>query len=256
MLIRAVSTDQRPCKVCDAPTSLFGVVDFNRSCEEARGRHLPLSGIAIYYRKCPACGFLFTDSFDDWTEVEFKKYIYNDEYFVLDPDYRETRPAANAQFVARLFDDNKAKLHVLDYGGGNGRFGDALRTNGFPAIETYDPFAPEFSRLPNGKFELVSCFETLEHLPDPIGGIAALAGLVAEPGIVVFSTLVQPADLATQKMSWWYIGPRNGHVSLFARSSLAVAWNRLGFQTRSFNDNLHVAFRQVPDFARHLIKSS
>ena len=74
-----------------------------------------------------------------------------------------------------------------------------LRTNGFPAIETYDPFVPEFSRLPNGKFELVSCFETLEHLPDPISGIAALAGLVAEPGIVVFSTLVQPADLATQK---------------------------------------------------------
>jgi hypothetical protein len=145
MLIRAVSTDQRPCKVCDAPTSLFGVVDFNRSCEEARGRYLPLSGIAIYYRKCPACGFLFTDSFDDWTEVEFKKYIYNDEYFVLDPDYRETRPVANAQFVARLFDDNKAKLHVLDYGGGDGRFGDALRTNGFPAIETYDPFAASSS---------------------------------------------------------------------------------------------------------------
>lgn len=256
MLVRAVSTDQRPCKVCDTPASLFGVIDFNRSCEEARGLYLPLSGIAIYYRKCPACGFLFTDSLDDWTEADFKKYIYNDEYFMLDPDYRETRPVANAQFIARLFDNDKSKPHVLDYGGGNGRFGDALRSNGFPAVETYDPFTPEFSRLPKGRFELVSCFETIEHLPDPISGIAALAGLVAEPGIVVFSTLVQPADLATQKMSWWYIGPRNGHISLFTKSSLTIAWNRLGFQTGSFNDNLHVAFRRIPDFASHLIKVS
>jgi SAM-dependent methyltransferase len=256
MLVRAVSTGQRPCKICDTPTALFGVVDFNRPCEMAPERHFPLSGIAIYYRKCPACGFLFTDSFDDWSEVEFKKYIYNDEYFVLDPDYRETRPVANAQFVARLFENNKEKLRVLDYGGGNGRFGEALRNNGFRVTETYDPFIPEFSRLPSGKFDLVSCFETLEHLPDPMSGIAALVELVAEPGIVVFSTLVQPADLATQKMNWWYIGPRNGHISLFTRPSLAVAWSRFGFKTGSLNDNLHVAFRQIPDFASHCIKMS
>jgi 2-polyprenyl-6-hydroxyphenyl methylase/3-demethylubiquinone-9 3-methyltransferase len=252
--IRPASTGARPCKICNAPAPLFGVADFNRSCEEARGRYLPLSGIAISYWRCPACGFLFTDSFDDWTAADFKQYIYNDDYIAVDPDYREARPTDRAQWIARTFDKDKSRLRVLDYGGGNGLLSDMLRRGGFLAAETYDPFTPEFSRLPGGRFDIVSCFETLEHLPDPAAGIAALASLVAEPGIVIFSTLVQPADLPTQRMNWWYIGPRNGHVSMFTGFSLAMAWMRHGFATGSLNDNMHVAFRQFPDFAGHLIK--
>jgi SAM-dependent methyltransferase len=253
MLLRTASTDQRPCKICGVPSSLFGVVDFNRSCDEARGLYLPLSGIAIYYRRCPTCGLLFTNSFDDWTEADFKQYIYNDDYSTLDPEYNEIRPAVNAQFIARAFDKDKSRLRVLDYGGGNGLLSESLRNNGFLATQTYDPFAPEFSRPPTGKFEIVSCFETIEHLPDPAAGIAALASFVAEPGIVLFSTLVQPADFATQRMNWWYIGPRNGHISIFTKLSLEIAWKQQGFTIGSCNDNLHVAFRRVPDFASHLI---
>jgi 2-polyprenyl-6-hydroxyphenyl methylase/3-demethylubiquinone-9 3-methyltransferase len=252
--IRPVSTGARPCKICGAPAPLFGVVDFNRSCEEARGRYLPLSGIAIYYRRCPACGFLFTDGFDDWTEADFKKHIYNDDYLAVDPDYRAARPAESAKWIAGLFDKDKSRLRVLDYGGGNGQVSDALRRGGFLAAETYDPFTPEFSRQPSGRFEIVSCFETLEHLPDPMGGIAALASFVAEPGIVVFSTLVQPADLASQRMNWWYIAPRNGHISMFTRLSLGIAWKRHGFAAGSFDDRTHIAFRQLPDFASHLTR--
>lgn len=254
--LRAAVTEDRPCKICGGPASLFGVVDFNRSCEEARGMFLPLSGIAIYYRRCSACGFLFTDSFDDWTEADFKRYIYNDDYLAVDPHYARTRPDKHARMIADAFDKDKSRLRVLDHGGGNGRFGESLRGYGFPAVETYDPFTPEFSRPPSGRFEVVCCFETLEHLPNPADDIAALAGLVAEPGIVMFSTLAQPEDMATRRMSWWYIGPRNGHISMFSRQSLALAWHRHGFMTGSFNDSQHAAFRSVPDFASHLIKAS
>jgi SAM-dependent methyltransferase len=252
--LRPISTDARPCKICDAPAPLFGAVDFHRSCEEVRGLILPLSGIAIHYRRCSGCGFLFTDSFDDWTEAEFKQDIYNDDYLSVDPDYRETRPMATAKTIANTFKQDKARLRVLDYGGGSGVLSQELRKIGFLAAETYDPFTPEFSRLPEGPFDIVGCFETLEHLPDPRSGIAALAALVADPGIVLFSTLVQPADWAKLGMTWWYIGPRNGHISLFTRRSLAIAWRRHGFTMGSFNDDLHVAFRRIPDFASHLIK--
>ena len=34
-------------------------------------------------------------------------------------------------------------------------------------------------------------------------------------GMVLFSTLVQPADIETQKLRCWYAAPRNGHISLF-----------------------------------------
>jgi hypothetical protein len=30
-------------------------------------------------------------------------------------------------------------------------------------------------------------------------------------------------------MNWWYIGPRNGHISVFTRTALASAWQRHGF---------------------------
>jgi len=252
--LRTVSPEAVPCKICGAGAPLYGVVDFHRSCEEARGRFLPLSGVAIYYRRCSACGFLFTDCFDDWTEADFKKYIYNDGYLEVDPDYAETRPAFCARTVAQLFDKDKARLRVLDYGGGNGMVARLLQSAGFLTAETYDPFTPEYDRLTEGRFEVVTCFETLEHLPDPNAGISAIASRIGEAGIAVISTLVQPADFDRQKMNWWYIGPRNGHISLFSRPALAAAWRRAGFNLASFNENLHIAFRQLPDFAVHLIR--
>lgn len=57
-------------------------------------------------------------------------------------------------------------------------------------------------------------------------------------------------------LNWWYVGPRNGYVSLFSRNAFALAWRRHGYQTASFNDNLHFAFRNLPEFARHLLKDA
>ena len=91
-------------------------------------------------------------------------------------------------------------------------------------------------------------------MPDPLAGIGVIAANLAEPGLVLFSTLLQPPDLDKLGLDWWYVGPRNGHVSLFSRNALVLAWRDHGCQTASFNDNLHVAFRTMPEFAKHLIK--
>jgi 2-polyprenyl-6-hydroxyphenyl methylase/3-demethylubiquinone-9 3-methyltransferase len=125
---------------------------------------------------------------------------------------------------------------------------------GFPVAVTYDPFVPEHAQAPSGRFDLVTCFETLEHMPDPLAGIGAIAAKLAEPGLVLFSTLLQPPDFDRQGLHWWYVGPRNGHISLFSRDALVKAWHQHGCQIRSFNDNYHTAFRTLPDFARHLFK--
>ena len=55
-------------------------------------------------------------------------------------------------------------------------------------------------------------------------------------------------------VSWWYVGPRNRHVSTFSRRALALAWQRHRCKFGSFNDYLHVAFRALPSFAAHLVK--
>jgi 2-polyprenyl-6-hydroxyphenyl methylase/3-demethylubiquinone-9 3-methyltransferase len=111
---------------------------------------------------------------------------------------------------------------------------------------------PEHARRPNGKFEIVTCFETLEHLPDPNAGIALILQCLAEPGLVLFSTLLQPPNFGKSGVNWWYVGPRNGHISIFSRRALALAWRRYGYKIHSYN--MHIAFRTLPSFAADLIK--
>ena len=41
---------------------------------------------------------------------------------------------------------------------------------------------------------------------------------------------------------------------MFSRNALAIAWRFYGCQTGTFNDNVHVAFRTLPEFAKNLIK--
>ena len=243
-----------PCKICRQPAAFYGAVDFNRCCIIPGGVTLPPAGDLVAYRRCKACGFLFTDAFDDWSAADFEAHIYNDAYRAVDPDYAEVRPRNNAMLVQQLFGADKANRRVLDYGGGNGVLCAQLRAAGFPLAVTYDPFVPAYAEAPAGDFDVVTSFETLEHMPDPPAGIGAIAAKLADPGLVLFSTLLQPPDIDRLGLGWWYVGPRNGHVSLFSRNALVCAWRQHGCQTGSFNDNLHVAFRSLPDFAKRLFR--
>jgi len=239
-----------PCKICGGAAPLCGSADFNKRCDIAGSKQPPASGVPVHYRQCASCGFLFTDAFDDWSQDDFKTHIYNDGYLAVDPEYVSARPRANAGAVQQLFGARKASVRLLDYGGGNDVLCAALRAAGFPSAQTYDPFVAEFARRPEGKFNLITCFETLEHMPDPMGGIADILASLDEPGLVMFSTLLQPEDIGQiGPLNWWYVGPRNGHVSLFSRKALALAWQSRGYRAVSLNDNAHLTFRTLPAFA-------
>lgn len=252
--LKPVSIEPTPCKICSDPSPLYGVVDFNRNCEIPNGTKLALSGTPVYYRRCDSCGFLFTDAFDQRSDEQFKAHIYNDLYYLVDPEYVSKRPISNAEVVVRLWGQRKAQTRVLDYGGGNDVFCGALRANGFPVAVTYDPMMPEYGSRPSSKFDLVTCFETLEHLPDPASGIAQIIECVADPGLIFFTTLLQPADFDVQRLNWWYVGPRNGHISIFSKKALTAAWGRQDYKVVSFNDNVHCAFKTLPPFLAHLQK--
>ena len=252
--LKPVSRAACPCKICGGPAALYGGVDFHKSCEEARGVRFALSGVPIYYRRCANCKFLFTDAFDDWSFEQFKVHIYNDEYKIVDPDYQTVRPRANADVVTQMCDRYTAETRILDYGGGNDAFCALLRERGFPVAVTYDPMVPEYAERPPGKFDLVTSFETLEHLPDPAAGIASILESAADPGLILFTTLLQPADFDQLALNWWYVGPRNGHVSIFSKQALTAAWERHGYKIVSTNDYIHLAFHNPPAFLARLQK--
>jgi len=251
--LQAICPQQAPCKCCSATASLYGVVDFHKNCEILRQKVLDPSGIPIYYYRCPECQLIFTTAFDHFSKQDFNECIYNSDYILVDPEYREVRPQAAARMVAQLFSVTRP-ARILDYGGGNGYLAELLRAAGFPHVDVYDPFVSKYATRPTNRYECILSFEVVEHSPNPVATFTEMSDLLAEPGIILFSTLLQPSDIDKQGVNWWYIGPRNGHVSLYSGASLHKVAEPLRFQLRSANANLHILFREIPDFARHLIQ--
>lgn len=248
LALKPASPEPVPCKICGAASSLYGVVDFHKSCAEFRGIRLPLSGVPIYYCRCTECGFLFTDAFDDWSNEQFKAHIYNSDYLSVDPDYEEIRPRKSGEMVAALWGPRKAQTRVLDFGGGHDVLCSVLRAKGFAIAKTYDPMVPEYAERPQEKFDLITCIETFEHMPDPSACIAQILDCLAETGLVLYSTMVQPPDFDKCGLAWCYVGPRNGHISIFTRKALSIAWSRHGYKNISLTDDLHLAFGKLPPF--------
>lgn len=251
--LQAACADRTPCKCCGATAFLYGLVDFHKNCESLHGRAvLGLSGVPIYYHRCPECGFLFTTAFDDFSTEDFLRHIYNEEYILVDPDYLGDRARYNAKVLLGLFSEGRPR-RILDYGGGNGVLAGCLRDAGFPDVENYDPFVPDHATRPEGRFDCVVSFEVVEHATDPERTFADMMEFLDESGLIIFSTLLQPPDIERRGLGWWYCGPRNGHVSLFSRESLRALIEPLGFGCASFDSNLHVLYREIPDFARHFL---
>jgi Methyltransferase domain len=246
------SPNHIPCKCCSGEAALFGLVDFHKNCERSRNLNLGLSGIPIYYHRCTSCGFIFTIAFDHFTDQDFLDGIYNADYALVDPDYAETRPRNNAHFLAHLLSASKG-TRILDYGGGNGKLAALLRSAGFTAVETYDPFVSEFAVKPTDRYECIVCFETIEHSTRPRQTFEEINSLLRDDGVLLFSTLFQPPNIGEIGVSWWYLAPRNGHVSLFNPAALRAILTPMGMKLGSFNDVLHVACRNVPPFARHFL---
>jgi 2-polyprenyl-6-hydroxyphenyl methylase/3-demethylubiquinone-9 3-methyltransferase len=253
--IQPICPEQIQCKCCGAAAFRYGVVDFHKNCEIYRRNALAISGVPIYYHRCPRCRFLFTTALDHFTHEDFQKHIYNEQYPLIDPEYQEIRPRDNAAKVCGLFVDIKPE-RVLDYGGGSGLMGQLIRAGGFPHVDIYDPFVSHFSEKPVGRYDCVICFEVVEHATDPEHIFRNMSELLTDDGLILFSTLIQPADIDQQGLNWWYAAPRNAHVSLYTKQSLAMLVQPLGFNLGSFNESYHVLFRGVPDFARHFIRTA
>jgi SAM-dependent methyltransferase len=235
--------------------SLLDVVDFNKSCEEARGKFLSISGIPIYYALCGKCGFCFAPELVQWKLEEFEERIYNDEYVLVDPDYVEIRPRANAASLISMFGDRARSIKHLDYGGGSGLLVKLLNESRWQSV-SYDPFVDKAVNVEQlGKFDLITAFEVFEHVPDVRSLMSNLRTLLSPNGLVLFSTLLSDGNIhSNQRLSWWYASPRNGHISLFSRNSLATLARSYGVNFGSFSAGFHVFFSSVPPWANHIIR--
>jgi 2-polyprenyl-6-hydroxyphenyl methylase/3-demethylubiquinone-9 3-methyltransferase len=91
--------------------------------------------------------------------------------------------------------------------------------------------AEALAKLRPGEFDLATCMEMLEHVPDPAASLAALATLVRPGGDIVVSTLNRhPRAFAVAILGAEYVArilPRGTHEYLkFIRPSELARWGR------------------------------
>ena len=241
------------CPICDAPAAPQGTVDFNRSCEERRGKFLPPTGEPIAYHRCQNCGFCFAPDMYRWPIETFARKVYNDAYAAIDPDYLTDRPQSNAHALLEIFPDFFPKGRHLDYGGGNGALSRTLKKVGWNTT-TYDPFNdPAIDPRNLGSFDLITAFEVFEHVPDIAALLETMSDVLRARGLIFFTTLLSDGEIAPgQPLTWWYAAPRNGHISLFTRRSLTLLADYYGFAFTSLSPNTHIFSRlPAPAWADH-----
>jgi 2-polyprenyl-6-hydroxyphenyl methylase/3-demethylubiquinone-9 3-methyltransferase len=215
---------------------------------------IPAGARAVAYNKCAACGTLFTCAYDTWTDRDFAEFIYNEEFSCIDTAIStHSRAIQNADIVADFFSAFRTVISVLDFGGAGGSFAENLRRLGFTDVETYDPLIGEFHTPPARSFDVVTAFEVVEHAVRPLVTIKNLCELTGGRGVVLVSTQVLPGDFEAQGLGWWYVNPRAGHVTLYSSESLALAFRACGFDMISCHAGLHIAFRNIPDFAKPIL---
>ncbi|SNB46982.1 class I SAM-dependent methyltransferase [Geobacter sp. DSM 9736] len=251
-MLKPIVSNITHCKCCGGAASPYGVVDFSKNCSELTAAPFAVSGIPIYYYKCAHCDFIFTTAFDNFSHKDFVTHIYNQDYVLVDPEYAQIRPSRTAENVAGMFGEYRS-LSILDYGGGNGTFAKMMKAYGFQCVDTYDPFSAEFLTRPSRQYDLVISIEVAEHTVDPKATFEELTSFVSPEGMALFTTVIQPQDMANIGVNWNYISPRNGHVSIYSGNTLKKLADSLGFFFGSGHENTHILCRQIPQFARHLL---
>ena len=242
------------CLICGGPSLLIDVVDFNKNCEEARGLYLPLMGHGVYYVRCSVCNYTYAPEFGSWSSQDFLGMIYNNDYQEVDPDYLTARPEKNAEALNRIFCENLNEIVHLDYGGGNGKLSDLLRHSNWNS-RSYDPFPDDVPMDFNaGTFNLITVFEVFEHVPNPLTMMDNIVkALSPAHGIVLFSTLASDGFIKqNERLTWWYVAPRNGHIGIHSLKSLQILGERFGLEFRSLSPGVHAYFKILPDWAKNV----
>jgi len=175
---------------------------------------------------CDGCGFVFSAAFDHWSPEDFKRHMYNDDYVIGDPPFVEERPKRNAAMVAALFWREKDTLKVLDFGGGRGVFAAELTRSGFRADSLDAYHEPGAKR--DTDYDLITSFEVIEHVPH--GGqyawlVQLKAHLKASPEAKV---LIGTELMDGQEFSWFFVSPRNGHITIHTKRSFSILCERAG----------------------------
>jgi len=132
------------------------------------------------------------------------------------------------------------KGKFVDYGGGYGVFVRLMRDEGFD-FHRYDPlcnnlFAEGFDATAGTSYALLTAWEVLEHLKNPLAEIERMLSFSRN---WLFSTLLL-ANPPKPLNDWWYYSLEGGqHISFYTVESLRIIARRFDLKLHYSNGAIH-----------------
>jgi hypothetical protein len=198
------------CKVCDAFSTLWGEA-------EILGKH------RVKYFRCTNCGFIQTET-PYWLEEAYSTAITRLDVGLM------RRNLVNCELTSAVLNLLFPKAsNAVDFGAGHGVFVRLMRDKGFN-FSWFDRYATNdyargFEYKEGSKYDLLTAFEVLEHLVDPVSEISALMDISDN---VFVSTCIVPEPVPALS-DWWYYSQITGqHIAFYTRESLRILAARFG----------------------------
>jgi SAM-dependent methyltransferase len=224
------------CKICGEAA----VETFRIPSSKLTGQPIPDAPDDCVYYECTRCRFCFTDVLDaiDHTGVYDESYWNNQ-----DPDWygRVTETLRLVLLSNALLARDPAQIEILDFGCGMGTFIQTAREKLNMQAWGHDIIEPKFGKefflkeLPEKKFDIIVSCEVLEHLPFPYEILKKVLRSLKPGGVFAFQTAYYDPEVC--KRDWWYIGPANGHVSLYSVGTFDVLFQKFGGVKRMMWNN-------------------
>ena len=165
-----------------------------------------------------------------------------------------------------------ARGALCDVGCASGHFLAAARDEGrFTALAGVDVSAAAIATLrarvgcpgwvgapaelaPPRRFDVVTMWETIEHIPRPVEALAALRAWLVPGGLLAIGTGDNQAPLARALgRRWWYLVPPD-HCVYFNRRALAIALERAGYELVAW-DRIALHWVSAAGVAMKLLRS-
>jgi SAM-dependent methyltransferase len=204
--------------------------------------------------KCAGCGLRYLDP---QPTDEALETLYGETYYVSADSRQQGYDAyaTEAENWRRTFRDRLKDLPptvgtLLDVGAATGFFVEQAKANGWDAIGLEpSAWAAEYARnevgvdvrtgtlesagLPDASFDVVTLWEVIEHLPDPIATLAEVRRILRPNGRLILSTPDAGSPAARVSGRRW-LGWRKvpEHLFFFDRANLDRLLVRAGFRPR------------------------
>ena len=200
-----------------------------------------------HFVKCDDCAQMFHRFVLDaeWNERRFAKWMTQDaiaafESTALQREWQFQKAAENIAHVLRIRSLKGTKVKLLDFGCGYGEFVAICNLHGFRAVgvdrseakrsNALTPISPSLSDL-SGPFDVITLFEVLEHLDQPLQVLQQLTAITTPGGILILETpdCTGVTDIKTLD-DYRKIHPLD-HINAFTPATLSKIAARAGFES-------------------------